>query len=294
MDRDRELSRERLPGEVRRKLEVWVKVAALGKALDAAGLLKPGGVRGEPRLVLALDETCPREPKVAGRASEALRRGLIERGYFVVDANEQDVSRRKTPVSREAALAQARRVGADFALVGSARAAPTADAAMSGLFEYRAELAASLVPAGDVASPGGVEQTAQAVDLASESAAAKALEDAGQLAADRARLLLSGRYVERAELGLIVDNIGGLDQVRELLRTLRAQPGVVGAALDAFLGRDVKVRVFAERLGADELAAMTLKLPGYALTIRSVETDYNLVEVEEAGEAPVSPLAEQR
>ena len=284
--REHELSRERAPGEVKRELEVWVKVSALGRALEAAGLVKPAGVRGRPRLALALDETAQGAAPAVGRASEALRRALVERGYTVFDLNELGVQRLKTPVSPQAALAQARRLGADYLLEGSAAASPIADPRLSGLPGYRVRLSAELLSPTGGPSGGKVEQDAEAVDLAPEPAAEKALDDAGMLAGETARSLLSGRFVERTELSLIVDNLGSVEQTRRFLQVLRAQPRVVGAALDAVVGRDVKLRVFTERMGPDELAALALKLPGYALSIRAVESDYSQVEVEEAGEAP--------
>ena len=49
-------------------------------------------------------------------------------------------------------------------------------------------------------------------------------------------------------------------------------------ALDAFAGPDVKVRVFVEKMGADELTAELLKLKQFNLKVRSVEPDINYLE----------------
>lgn len=284
--REREVSREVLPGEVRRRLQFWVKLSSLDGALDAAGLLKPAGVRGRPKVALALRETADAAPEAAGRASAKLLTELIDRGYDAVDLTAQAPGRR-VELSRADALSRSRALGAAYVLVGAASATPTGDPRLAGLASFRVRLAAELLsPTTSQPSAGAIEQEAEAVDLSTEPAAAKALEDAGLMGGDKAKTLLSGYFVERNELALIVDDIGGLDQIRHLIAALRLQPGIVAVSLSAIVGRDVKLRVFVERLGTDDLAARMLKLPGYSLSVRSVEEDYATVEVEQSGAAP--------
>ena len=109
--------------------------------------------------------------------------------------------------------------------------------------------------------------------------------DAGVLAADRLRKLLAGRYDERAEIALSVVGLGGFERARRLIAAMRGLPGVVAVSLDALSDRDAKLRVFVERLSADELAASLLRLGKYSFTVRSVEADFNAVELEGGEEA---------
>jgi len=48
--------------------------------------------------------------------------------------------------------------------------------------------------------------------------------------------------------------------------------------------REVRLRVFAEKISPDDLAVLLVRLPGYRFVVRAVEPDYNYVEIGTGGE----------
>lgn len=260
-------------GERRLKARCLVDYARLGRDLESAGWVKPAGVVGRIKAAISIAEPSP------GLASEALRRALADRGYaaYVLER----------PEGEQAALSRAKAQGAALLLAGSARSRAATQAALSDFHPSDAELELKVygVAKGEVIEDLTADATA--VDLDAEGAAAKALSNAGLLAADKLRRFLAGRFVERTEISVLVLGLGGLPETLRLLAALRGEPGVAGAAVAALGGGDVKLRVFAERLSADELAADMLKLPGWSFSVRSVEPDFNSVELDTAGEVPL-------
>lgn len=253
--RERQLERKRDAGVVSRRLELWVNVSTLGRALEAEGLLRPDGVRGKPWIAVTM------RPPTAAKAAAAL---LSEHGY-------------RADPSADAAKA-------DAVLSGSAAVSVVDDPRLGGMFGAKAKLDGAVKTAGGAAFP--IEAEAEAFDVTTEGAAERALENAAGFAAEAARRKLGERYVERLELALIVENLGGLGQIRRLIETLRKQPEIAEVSLGAVLGKDVKLRIFAERLTADELAARLLRMEPYALLIKAVDTDAGIVETVESGIAP--------
>jgi hypothetical protein len=272
-------------GVLSQRLHLLVSYEKLGKDLDELGLIRPEGVAGMPRVLLSVKESGPGAGVGAGTASQAMRRALIERGYAAVDFSDHASSDSQKSGSESVARAEARRLLTQVLVTGSAQAAAAPDARLKGYSSYRARVAvkAVTVPGSEII----VEfiQEAEAVDVSSAGAAAKSLADAGVVAAGRLREALSLRYRERTEMSVLFLGLGGLDRARRLIFALRAQPGVIAAALDSVSGRDVKVRVFVESNSADELAANLMKLKGYSLNVRMVEPDYHYLEMEASSSA---------
>lgn len=254
LGREHELSRERGPATVKRKLEAWVSVTSLARALESAKLVRPEGVRGRPVIVIAL-----RQKEAARKIADALN----EHGYLAEMSDSPSKG--------------------DITLSGGVTVSAVDDPRLTGMFGARARLDGVLRGLGD---PQPVEADAQAFDVTREGASERALENAGVIAAESARRRLAQRYVERAELAIIVENMGSAGQTLGFVRRLRSEPGMAGASLEAIMGKDVKVRVFAERMSADDLAAKLMHFSPYALLIKAVDTDLGLVEVVEQGEAP--------
>lgn len=265
---------------IRLRLRALILYQKLGQDLEQLGLVKPEGVRGRPRVLVALEETGPGAGVEVGRASEALRRRLLEQGYQAVDLSD-----RMNPEYRKAAdpFEEARKRGAQILVTGRVSAQPMLDARLDRYHPFRArlELEALAVPEKDAVA--SIVQEASAVDLLPETAASKALANSGEAAAERLMRALALRYRERHEIGLAVLGAGDMEKTRSLIRSLRSLPEVAGASLDSLAGRDARIRVFVERLSADELAARILRLRGQSFQVRAVEPDNRYLELEAEG-----------
>lgn len=265
---------------IRLRLRALVLYQKLGRDLEQMGLVKPEGVRGRPRVLVALEETGPGAGSEVGRASEALRRRLLEQGYQAMDLSD-----RMDPDYRKSAdpLEEARKREAQVLVTGRAAAAPLSDERLDRYHPFRARLELEAVSVPEKDAVASIVQEAAAVDLLPETAAAKALANAGEAAAERLRQALSGRYRERQEIRLAVIGAGGMEKARGLIRSLRSLPEVAGASLDSLAGRDARIRIFVERLSADELAARILRLKGQSFQVRAVEPDNRYLELEAEG-----------
>lgn len=249
-DRDRLLGRAPEFASSKRKGEYDVDVALLGRAVEAEGLMLPDGVKGRPAVSVSFNQA------VVQRAAAA---DLAKRGYDVQGG------------------------GAQGSVAGAVSVFALDDRRLAGLFGARARIDGKVTGAGE---PLPLEVEAEAFDVTPEGAAERALENAGMIAAETARRKLSEKHLERVELSIIVENLHGRGQLLRFMRALRAEPGLAAASLGAVLDKDAKVRVWAERMSADELAARLLRLKDYGLLVRAVDGDLGQVEVVEAGTAP--------
>ena len=249
--------RERAEGAGPVTLRALVDYAKLGRALLALGLVKPEGVKGRPTVRLSLTESGPG----SGRAADTLRRRLAERGYLPVEAGEAEITLRGTAQSE---------------------AAP--DPRLAGYGSSKAVVRAEAVQRATARTVAAVTQEAAAVDVNEAAAGAKALENAGELAADKIAAALGSLYQERLEFTVTVYSLGNLDRCRQFLAALRGMPRFAGAYLDAVSGSDARFKLYAEKMGADELTVELLKLRAFRLEVRQVDPDFNAVEFS-SGEA---------
>lgn len=266
----------------RRAVVVRAEVPAepLAGALDALGLIKPDGVVGKPKILISLKESGPGAGADVGQASDALRRALSARGYSALDYSDRLGTRVQRKGTADEAREEGKRQGADAVLYGTARAVPASEDRMEGFSRWQAAIKATL-ELGREDMPVSVE--ADAVDLSPAAAAAKALENAGMLAGEGLGDALAGRFKERTELGLFVIGLERPEQIQRFLTALRGVPGVV-AASPAKLGPEVIViRVFAERMGAEDLAALLIQLKGFALEVRGVDPAARALDIEVRG-----------
>lgn len=271
--------------QVALRLRAFVALPKLAKELDALGAVRPEGVAGSPKIVLSLRERGPGARKELGSASDALRRVLMERGYMAMDLSDPLNKEYLKDGDPNEALAIAKKMRADVLVTGTVSAEPVYDERLSGYrsFVAKAEIEASVVST--LREIGTFTKEANAVDVETGPAAAKALSNVGELLGDPLREALAEVFRARTEIALVVLGIGGPEKARAFLRALRAQPKVVGAALSAFAGGDAKLRVFVEKMAADELTAHLLKLRGYELHVRAVEPDFNYIELQSGNPA---------
>lgn len=264
------------------ELRAVVDYPKLARRLDKLNLVKPEGVRGKPKVLIGLRETGPGKMALgdasAGRASDTMRRRLLERGYTVADNSDGLAGGKQRSGSREETLASARKTGAEVAVVGDAAAEAVPDERLAGYGNCRALLRAEAVSPDGVKIHAAVEQETTSVDVGVPAACAKALENAGEIGADRIAEALSSVFQERVEFTVIFGGLGGLDRTRELLTAVRGLPRVAGAHFDAASGKDVRIKIYGEKMGADDMTAELLKLRQFGLQVRQVDPDFNVIE----------------
>lgn len=250
----------------------------LVSALDALGLVKPEGVLGRPRILVSLKETGMGAGKDVGRASDSLRRAMSARGYSVFDHSDRLNRDHQKKGTVEEAREAGRKLGAEAVLHGDARAEPVRDERLSGFSKADGVIGGTLFVGAEQLP---VKARAPAVDLSPEAAAAKALEDAGALAGEALADHLSVRYRERVELGLVVYGIARPAAAARFIEAVRGLPGVVAVVYAGRWSDELRIRVFAERLGAEELAALLIeRLRSFDVSVRFVDQPGRVVEAE--------------
>ena len=119
------------------------------------------------------------------------------------------------------------------------------------------------------------------MDATPGGAAAKALENAAELAGEKLAAELAERFRRRVEISVIVTGLERLEETIRLISAVRQVPGVAGVAAGKLGAGRAVLRVFVEKIGADELAARLIQdVRGFSLQLRGVEPDSRLVELE--------------
>lgn len=281
--RGRVIETARKEGDSILRMRIEVFHETLGRDLDALGLVKPSGVEGPPKILVSLREAGSVAGDV-GRASDALRRFLSARGYSAMDLSDPLNARgRQSTGSRLEALAAAGDLRADVVVTGKASAL-AAEESPQGYYVFRGRLAAEALLAGSGAVLSSLEAEAAAMDAAPGGAAAKALESAAELGGEKLAAELAERFRRRTEISVVVTGLERLEDTMRLISAVRQVPGVAGAAAGKVGAGLTVLRVFVEKIGADELAARLIQdVRGFALQLRGVEPDSRLVELESAG-----------
>lgn len=256
------------------RVRVLVSYAKLRQALERAGVLSSDLMKGRPRVLLSISETGPGRGVDVGQASGALRVFLIRRGYAVVDLSDRIGGEFKGLGDEEKTRQAPQAKLADVFVIGSARSSPAADERLSSYFPSKAALHVSVSTTGPLAS---LAEEAVAVDMSAESAAAKALENAGELAGEKIAALLSDKFKERLEITTVIVGLKKLADIGRLVERLRGVESVSDVALDIVSPEAIKLRVYVEK-SADELASSLIAMKSYAFRVHSIESDY--VELE--------------
>ncbi len=235
-------------GVWRRRVSVTMRYRDWGKALEAQGFVAPPAIAGRPCLSLRVE---------TGPARAALARRLSVAG-FGVDCP-----------------------GVVLELAG--REVEALAPAASGRLAARTEsleLTARWLSTGTPQVPFSFSRSATAFELSPSDAQTKAADDAAWMAARDLRAWAAQRLEMRRRMTILALSAGDLDRVRALLAALRAQPGVVAASLEGVAGSDARLRVWTEKLSADELALRLKELPGFHFAVRNVEPPYGWVEID--------------
>jgi hypothetical protein len=265
-----------------------VSVDKLAKGLEDAGLVRPSGLFGRPKILISLKEAGPGAGRDVGMASDMLRRQLAARGFLAQDYSDRLNPKHQSTGSRAEAVAAAKAAGAGVLLTGTAFAEPAPDDRPTGYQSYRGRVSARALEVFSGAALGDIAAEATAVDLSAVAAAVKALENAGDSAADKLAGLLEKQVGRRSEMSVAVYGLGGVPGALGFVRQVRALPGVEAAAVSGLAAKDMRLRIFALNLSTDDLASLFLRMPGRSMDVRSVDTDYNLIELENAPQAASS------
>lgn len=262
---------------------VEVRLPALAAALDEAGLIRPAGFpQGAERVLIALQE--PKAELGAGYASDSLRRALAARGVSAADASDRLLQRPSLRAKTADELtAEAFRSGVVYVLVGAA-AAEAAPDPLSGAWRAEALVDARLKLSPEDAG-GIVDGSANAMDVSSAAAIAKALEGAGEAAAGKASAAIAEARRGRSEVLVEVRGGGGPNRLSALIATLRGLTGVKGAALFSHRTEEggALLKAFCEGIKADELAARLLRADS-SLVVLGVEPENRRLILEVGGQ----------
>jgi hypothetical protein len=103
-----------------------------------------------------------------------------------------------------------------------------------------------------------------------ELAAAKALSEAGEIAAERAAAELARRLPKTEATIVKLFGVGPPEDLRSVMEKLRAEPGVQAVLLEAYSENNAALSVYVEHRTAEDLAADMLRDASFAFDIRSV------------------------
>lgn len=245
-----------------------VSYGRLGRDLERWGVLARAGAVGSPKIALWIQGAQP-------GAREALRLALLERGYQAVDLQDPDGSARAS--SREGAETLARRAGARWLVAGKSES--VRKDGLEGYFSWEAGLrleVRSLEPSVPLKE---WTESASAVDLTAEGAQEKAAANAGELAGGKLAALLAEQVPERRDMAVVVQGPASLDKIRRFLEALRALPRVASARFESRDAGQARIMVLSGGASVDELAAAILELRQFHWSVRSLDSDYRILEL---------------
>ena len=180
-------------------------------------------------------------------------------------------------------LAAAKATGGDVVISGVVSAVPAPEDSSAGYRLFRGRLLAGVHVAATGEAVAALDEEADSEDLSSRAAAAKALENVGEAAAEKLSQVLAGRFQRRIEMSLEVSGLEDLQAVRRFVAAVRKLPGVTGAAVLELEPGLTRLEVFTEALSVEDTAALLVRLPDHVIEVRSVDTDERVIEVECGG-----------
>ena len=162
----------------------------------------------------------------ADAAASGVRRGLLERGFSVVDEDLKDIGMVRS-TDTAAALAAGKRAKADVVVTGEAEAYPIEDARLAGFRSVRARVTLQAVKAGGQVLSHKTQE-ASGLDPAAEVAEGKAYDAAGALAGEALANELSALLKGRVNVLVRVGGLQGLERVQSFIDDLKTK-GLVEA-----------------------------------------------------------------
>ena len=255
---------------------VEIRVDPLSIALRKAGLVIPEGFdRGTESVLIAFGD---REigPNPGERvAADAFETALFGRG---VEAKNADDGLRRLPHPLTAktdadTVAQAAQFGVPLLVMGRTIVAAGPEPAASA-WRAKAELKISLYELTVSTRPTAWDVSSEAVDVSSQAAAVRALEQSAQEGAARLDGWLKRQRGRQVTLGVLISGRKDPAYLLRLMRSLRRTPGVIAASLVLWRSLDdmALIHAYAVGLNVDELAARLLR-EDPSLRLESVETE---------------------
>jgi len=243
------------------KIRARVKFGDVKKDVDSLGLLIRTKKVGNPRVMILIDE------KIDGVASDGktvetgLASALLEKGYKVVDADQLSEIRNQAAVVKAAmgdekeAAEVGRRLGAEVAIVGSAKSSFFTDQGLEGMFSYRGTLALKAVKTGSGQVVLAVSKSGGGMDLSKEMAATQNLtrmtEEAGAEISEK----LAPALWEGASVVIALSGITGFDALNVLVETVRSLDGIGSVTTRSFTAGEAVLDVELRHGNASTLAA---------------------------------------
>lgn len=226
----------------------------LGGDLRELGLVRPEPPPGNPKVSVSFQALGGAADALVQEASEGVRRGFSDRGFFVTRSIAGD---------------------ADWTIRGEVSIHPVEDSRLGDFRSFRARLTAHGTQRGTDQVLPQRSQEASAVDPSAEIAAAKAVESAGKALGEALADELGTALKTRMRLLVRLRGAGGLDRVERVAQELRRVPGVAGAALASYEAGVAELWVTTDAVGAQELAEALARKREPALTPKVV-TAYEL------------------
>ncbi len=253
----------------------WTRIRALvrykkvGADPKELGLLQPP-TPGNPRVVVVMKTSGGEAGERKGRASSAVRRGLLQRGFSVIDRNDsmQYVLEKSTDIGT--VLKEGRKLGADLVVRGDARAYLIRGVDLGGFHSYRARVSLEVFKPESGEMVTALTREASGLDPAPEIAEGKALEAAGLLAGSALAGELADTLTKTVKITLRLLGVKGLPAVRGIADDLRLQPDIINVTLSEYRETGAELRVDTENLAGDQLAAVLMTMKSYRFTTRSV------------------------
>ena len=258
-------------GFYKTRIKALVLYQKVGEDLRNLGLMRPEAPPGNPKVVVLLGTSGEYAQAKDDRAAQGVRRGLLERGYSVVDRNDPGAFSSRKSTDAATALKVGKDMGADIVVRGEAQVYALKDLRLGGFHSYRARVSLeALKPAtGEVAAAKVHE--ASALDPAPEIAAGKALESAGLLAGEALASELAEGLRSRTSVSLRVSGLSSLEGVQRMAEDVRLLPEVMTVTLASFDKRiGAELTVVTEGMAGDELAAALLRMRKYSFMMNAV------------------------
>lgn len=250
------------------KIRALVLYQKIGEDLRDLGLVRPPPPPGNPSVVVRVKAKGQGKDAMADAAASGVRRGLLERGFSVVDEDLKDVGMVRS-TDTAAALAAVKRAKADVVVTGEAEAYPIEDARLAGFRSVRARVTLQAVKAGGQVLSQKTQE-ASGLDPAAPVAEGKAYDAAGALAGEAMANELSALLKGRVNVLVRVGGLQGLERVQSFIDDLRNNPGVDSVTLASYGQGGAELNVMTEDVAGEELAAVILRMKKYDLMASSV------------------------
>ncbi|MFA6030633.1 MAG: hypothetical protein WC969_12320 [Elusimicrobiota bacterium] len=252
------------------RIKAVVLYEKVGEDLRKAGLLGRSPAAGNPKIVVLMATRGEYAESADGRAAQGVRRGLLEKGFAVVDRNDPLAFGSRRSTDSASAVGVGRELAADLVVRGEAEAVPLRDVRLGGFFSSRATVSLEVLrPDGRVVASR--TQEASALDPSPLLAAGKALDTAGLLSGEGLSNDLAGALGSRVQVTLRVLGVASLAELQRFAEDVRLIPEVLEVSLASFdREKGAELAVATEKTPGDELAAAMLRMRKYSLTIAAV------------------------